>query len=207
MDEEEKRELIKSINEIRMEIGLQPYPLEHLESKSLEELRKLYYSYFETREDYRKRLKEGKPRFKLGLLIAIPIIAFLLILIIFPFGRVKERILGSSPVGEIENETITEIPMNQPVLAIYDFTLQSVFKDQANNYVLIIQNNGSKEIIFQKILIDDIDLPYKVLAGSYPPLKVGDIVYLQIQKQCDNFTHTLKIISENKTLEAELQAC
>lgn len=39
-------------------MNLEPYSLEHLEAKDLEELRKLYSVYFQIRKDYRKKLKE-----------------------------------------------------------------------------------------------------------------------------------------------------
>lgn len=216
MYEHEKKELIEAINEIRKELGLEPYPLEHLETKDIEELKRFYSQYYQMREDYRKRLKEEKPKFKLslktGLLIGIPLVAILLIIIILPFGQIKEGIVGpvlpAKPTeNKTTNETFVEIPVFESTISIYDFTIQSIFTDQTNNYVLIIQNNGTKEIVLQKMLIDGQDIAYKVLAGSYPPLKVGDAIYLQLQKQCDNSTHSIKIISENKTLERELQAC
>jgi len=50
MEEKEKEELIKAINDVRRELNLQTYPSEYLENKEIEELRGILREYMKTAE-------------------------------------------------------------------------------------------------------------------------------------------------------------
>jgi hypothetical protein len=196
----EKGEIIQAINEIRKEIGLRPYPLEELEAKSIEELRELYHQYFVLRENYRKRIKEEKKfklNFKTALLIGVPVIVMTLLFFQFTLRKPGET---SLPLSSKEGKEA--VKMNETVKRV-DFNIQSAFKGPDDNYMLVIQNNGTENITFSEILVDNKKVNYKIFSGFYPPLVSGGIVYLQLSKSCDGLSHNITIMSENKTIEIE----
>jgi len=203
---EEKREIIHEINEIRKEIGLEPYPLVYLETKDIEELKKLYSTYFRLREDYIKRLKEEKKFkviFKTMLLIIVSTVSIISFLSFFLFLKPRAvNPLQPPPLGPIEksgNESVIQTSTN--------FVIESSFKGPENRYFLIIKNVGATNITFSKIMIDNEDVNFEVFSGNYP-LSPQSIVYIKIFKECDNLIHQIKIIDDqNKSLESTLQPC
>lgn len=195
--EQDKKEIIESINAIRKELNLEPHPFDYLEAKDVEELRKLRYQYSLMREDYKKGLKEEKPRFglnlKVGLLIGIPVIAILAIFMFyFSFTKVEERVTGSVLSSNFENKTTTP--------AIYSFNINAISKGLDNNYLLIIQNNGTENMTFSNILFEDKQVTYNI-TGDYPPLKPESIIYVKLSIAYSSDEHIITIFTlENKTL-------
>jgi hypothetical protein len=106
MQEREKEELIKEINKVREELSLTPYPAGYLETKEVEELRKLYHQYFLMREEYKKKLKEW-PKFGINLkfliIIAVPTSILIFIILFQKFQtiisvtKIPEK--PTSPIG------------------------------------------------------------------------------------------------------------
>ena len=199
--DEEKKEIIEAINKIRKELGLEPYPLSYFEGKDLEELKKLYSAYFQMKEERKEKLKEKK-KFK----ISIKLFAIIGILggFLFSFFLFYPKLFGYE-------EKIEEFKASQPLknesIKIVSFFVQYSFKLPDNNYVVVIQNNGTENITFSQILIDNENVGYEILSGSYPPLLAGESIYLKLFKKCDGLEHELKIIIENKTFEMKLEAC
>lgn len=202
--EQKKREIIEAINEIRKKLGLEPYSLEYLEAKDTKELEKLFSQYFQMREDYRKGLKEEKPRFKLslktGLLVGVLVMVAISFLIMSQSVWEEGISLPFLPTQEKPKET--------EVYEQIDFNIQTSFKGENNNYVIVIQNNGTENITFSQILIDDREITYEVWPGSYLPLRSMSVAYLEVSKECDGLSHKIKIISDrNKSIETVLDPC
>jgi hypothetical protein len=190
--EEEKRELIEAINEIRKELGLQPYPLGHLEVKSIEELRKFYSTHFRMREDYKKRLKEEKKfklNWKVGLLIlCIAIVPFLLLFSQF-----------FKPIEEAIRKTVTPSPEEKKVTEerILKFIVTFGYVE-GNDPVLILFNQGNTNITSFNVSVDDGIKEYEVVSGSLP-LKPYDSLYFRLAGLCDNKTHLIEVATQNVT--------
>jgi hypothetical protein len=190
--EEEKRELIEAINEIRKELGLQPYPLGHLEVKSIEELRKFYSTYFQMREEYRKKLKEEKPRFgpsfKIGLLISIPVICIVVILFL---PKVKQLVRETevSPVYEVNvtqyNRTLLPLKFSVSFAYVYN-----------NSATFSLTNEGISNITDFMVKVDDKQIDYTIIQGEFP-LETFEMLYFNIEGLCDGQTHTIEVIHSN----------
>jgi len=190
MDEQEKREIVEAINGIRKEIGLEPYPLEQLEAKGLEELRKLYSACFAMREAHRKRLKEEK-KFKLnlktGLLIGILIIVVVSVLLVQAiFEPLISLLLGAQQRGT-------------------DFNIWfSYYKN--NQSVFFLQNRGI-DISYFKIKLDGNDVEYSIESGKLP-LNINEEISFVIKDFiCDDQEHEISVTVENTTKILRLKGC
>jgi hypothetical protein len=62
VQDQQKQEIIRSINDARKEIGLSDYPAGYLEERDIEELKKLFSQYYQMREEFRTRQQQNKPR-------------------------------------------------------------------------------------------------------------------------------------------------
>lgn len=187
--EQEKREIIEAINEIRKELGLEPYSLEYLEAKDLEELRKLYSVYFQMREEQRKKLKEEKPRFKLnlkvGLMLAIIVISFLLTdQFLKPFEKSKEQILPFLPISEEGKKE-----------QILNFIVSFGYVKE-NNPVFILFNQGNTNITSFNVSVDGIEKNYEIVSGLFP-LEPYKSLYFQLTGLCDNKTHLIEVVVQH----------
>jgi hypothetical protein len=203
MKEQEKKEIIKAINEIRKELNLEPYPQEELEAKDLEELRKLFSSYFRMQEEYKRKVKSEKT-LKTGLLFSIPFFVLILFIAFLFLSKPKAVNPKTLPTLQpIENLTKSYEMKN---LNYTSFVLESAFRGPDENYILIINNNGAKNVTLKEVLVDNEIVKFEVLSGNNPILPQSS-TYLKILKKCDNSMHRIKIVSEEKVLEFDLQPC
>jgi hypothetical protein len=195
--EREKRELIEAINEIRKELGLKPYPLEHLEIKSIEELKKFYSTYFQMREDYRKRLEEKrfKLNLKTGLLIVVPVMLVISLLLFTQFiSKLQEKgreLLSFTPSTE-ETEVVKQPPEEELKFDV------SFGYNTENLSVFLLSNEGTKNITEFTLLVDGEIKDYTIEVGKLP-LPPPEILYFSTINLCDNKIHQIEIRIESET--------
>jgi len=201
MDEAEKVEIIKEINEIRKELGLQPYSKEYLESKDVSELRGLLREYIKLLEG-----KKRKPKMKFSrkLILTFPIILLISFFLII-HTLTKPKAVNPSELPPLQ--PLSEYSQNSS-LGIYELliSLQSYFKDEKENYVLVLKNEANEYLVFREIRMDDEKVEWKVVSGNYP-IPPNDIVYISVSKRCDGLAHMVKIETNAGDTEFELSDC
>jgi len=184
MDDQQKSELIQAINEIRKELNLQPYSSEHLEAKGVDELRRLYSSYFQMREDYRKRLEREKSKFKFSSkflpLILIPAIA------VVGFFLLTQN--SSKTPGEItESVYATPIPtIGQPILPQNFSTKLLLIDDSKTNLTFKLVNYEVYNINSFDVFVAGDKLNYSIAYDVLPLLPNQSLTFV-INTTCPRY--------------------
>jgi hypothetical protein len=199
---ERKEELIKLINDARVELGLQPYPSEYLEEKDLVYLENLWHQWFEMREERRRKLEESKKfklNVKIGLLILIPVLivtSFFIFSFLTKPQAVNPSSLPSLGPSEVGNKTYTST-----------FLVETTFKGPEDNYMLVIKNSGIENITFSRITIDEQDANFEIFSGSYP-IPPQTSTYIKIFRKCDASVHTIELTDDKgSSLKSTLEPC
>jgi hypothetical protein len=204
MEEKEKEELIKAINEVRRELNLQPYPSEYLENKEIEELRGLLREYIKIAEEEKR-----KPKIKLGRrAIIISLIALISFISFFSFQYItKPKAVNPSklpplqPINSSQSSATLSSQINKPLIS-----LQSSFKNQDGNYVLILKNEATENVTLNNVKIDENNVNWKIISGELPILPES-MVYISLSKKCDGLNHKAKIETNLGSIELTLNAC
>jgi len=187
MSGQQKREIAQAINDMRREVGLQPYDTASLEEMNTEELERLYRRQVALKETYKKKKPKSRFNLKIGLLIVILIIlAFILIQLTFkPFGQLGEK-LSSFFIPSMREE-------KQQVKFVVSFGYI-----MNNSPVFILYNQGPN-IASLDIRVDGTKKSYEIVSGSLP-LETDKSLYFRLESLCDNKTHLIQVIV--KSMEA-----
>jgi hypothetical protein len=204
MEDKEKEELIKAINEVRKELNLQPYPSEYFENKEIEELRGLLREYIKIAEEEKR-----KPKIKLGKrAIIISLIALVSFISFFGFQYItKPKAVNPSklpplqPINYNQSSVALSSQINKPSIS-----LQSLFKSQDGNYVLILKNEASENVTLNNFKVDENNVNWKIISGELPILP-GSMVYISLSAKCDGLNHKAKIETNIGNVDLNLQAC
>jgi hypothetical protein len=204
MEEKEKEELIKAINEVRKELNLQPYPSEYLENKEIEELRGLLREYIKIAEEEKR-----KPKIKLGRKpIIISSIAIIFLISLFGFQYItKPKAVNPSQLPPLQpiNSNQSSASLS-PQINKHPISLQSLFKSQDGNYVLILKNEATENVILNNVSVDDNNVNWRIVSGENPILPES-MVYISLSTKCDGLNHKAKIETNLGNVELLLEAC
>jgi len=181
--EEQKRNIVQAINDMRREAGLQPYDATSLEELSTEELERLYRRQAALRESYKK---EEKPKFKLKIglpisILAISVLALSLFLLV-------PKILAPAQ----EKKTV------QGTVTIGFYNLSSL------NSIFMLSNKGSNNITSFSLNLDGKNKNYEIVNGSLPLLPSGNLLFLVTENLCDK-EHVVEIIIDKKNITLTIQ--
>ena len=205
MEDKEREEIIKAINDIRSELGLQPYGKEYLESKSTEELRLLLREFIRLLEEEKRRKKVKVDNKLLITIVVISLPSLLFFIRYSQIGFVGESKLP--PIAPI-------IPPNEswgsyPTYTMYNrsyVSVEGIFRDNEDNYVIVVKNEFDGDIAIKRVLIDNEEVKWNIMHGN-ETLSQNSIAYLRILKKCSALRHELKLETNITTIKLELPPC
>jgi hypothetical protein len=204
MEEKEKEELIKAINDVRRELNLQPYPSEYLENKEIEELRGILREYMKIAEEEKR-----KPKTKIGkkaIIVSLTAIIFLISLLGFRYITKPKAVNHSQlpplqPINSNQSSVALSPQINKPPIS-----LQSFFKGQEENYILILKNEASVNVTLNNVKVDENNINWRIISGELPILPES-MVYISLSTKCDGLDHKAKIETNLGDVELLLGAC
>jgi hypothetical protein len=203
MEEKEKEELIKAINDVRRELNLQPYPSEYLENKEIEELRGILREYMKIAEEEKR-----KPKTKIGKkAIIVSLTAIILLISLLGFRYItKPKAVNPSNLPPLQpanfNQSSTALsPISKPPISI-----QSFFRGQEGNYILILKNEASVSVTLNNVKVDENNINWRIISGELPILPES-MVYISLSTKCDGLDHKAKIETNLGDVELLLRAC
>ncbi len=178
--EQERIAIIQTINQIRTELGMEPYSDESLGQLDNDRLKALYHQHMEANEKRSQALKEAKPQsrlnMKLFLVGLVPIIAVFSILFYMQLAQPEPA-----------------FKKNVPAIPDQEFFFNFAHTD-GQDAVFSLSNNGKSDIASFDVSVDGSQISHNITSGQLP-LKTGENLYFKVSGICDGAGYSVEVYS------------